>query len=426
MSDDPLPTAEVNWQQKLRRIGQTKMTEHDPVALDVEARADDRSSLKGGATFISVTGILTFTRHGDAVILTVLPSMTTRLPRCILRKDVVEGEMMKVLITGGAGFLGTRLARALLARGHMAGEAIRELTLVDLVAPSKYLQEDRRVDVRVGDLLSQCEALGGSGCDVIFHLAAATSAECEADFQLGMRSNLETTGALLESLRRPGSRPRFIFASSVAVFGSESDLPLPLVVRDDTLPVPQSSYGVQKFICEQLVSDYTRKNFIDGRTARLMTVAVRPGRPNGAASSFLSNIIREPLHGEPAICPVPEDTTVALASPGRTIEGLIAIAEANRDLLGGRTAVNLPSLTVRVGEMLRTLEEVGGHESRKLVRYEPDPRIESIVGGWPSAFDSDRARRLGLKPDPDFRSIVEEFVREDAGVSIHAAEGTMR
>jgi nucleoside-diphosphate-sugar epimerase len=333
---------------------------------------------------------------------------------------------MKILITGGGGFLGTRLARALLTRGYLAGKTIRKLTLADLVAPSGDLREDARVDTRVGDLLSQCEGLATSGYDAVFHLAAATSAECEADFQLGMRSNLETTGALLESLRRSGSRPRFIFASSVAVFGNEPDLPLPTVIHDDTLPVPQSSYGIQKFICEQLVSDYTRKNFIDGRIARLMTVAVRPGRPNGAASSFLSSIIREPLHGEPAICPVPEETAVAVASPGRTIDGLIAVAEASRDLLCGRTAVNLPSLTVRVGEMLQTLEEVGGRDRRMLVRYERDSRIEEIVGGWPSAFDSDRARRLGLKPDPDFRSIVQEFVREDAATAVRPTEGAAR
>jgi nucleoside-diphosphate-sugar epimerase len=331
---------------------------------------------------------------------------------------------MKVLITGGAGFLGTRLARALLTRGHLTGKTIRELTLTDLVPPPADLQADARVHTRVGDLLSQCEALGASDFEAVFHLSAATSAECEADFDLGMRSNLETTQALLESLRRSDSRPRFIFASSVAVFGSEPDLALPTVIRDDTLPVPQSSYGIQKFICEQLVSDYTRKNFIDGRTARLMTVAVRPGRPNGAASSFLSSIIREPLHGEPAICPVPEETAVALASPGRTIDGLIAVAEASRDLLGGRTAVNLPSLTVRVGDMLRTLEAVGGRDSRLLVRFERNPKIESIVGGWPSVFDGERARRLGLKPDPDFHSIVQQFVREDAAAATRLTERT--
>jgi nucleoside-diphosphate-sugar epimerase len=333
---------------------------------------------------------------------------------------------MKVLITGGAGFLGTRLARALLTRGHLSGKAIRELTLTDLVPPPADLQWDTRVHTRAGDLLPQCEALGTSGFETVFHLSAATSAECEADFQLGMRSNLETTQALLESIRHSVSRPRFIFASSVAVFGSEPHLTLPAIIRDDTLPVPQSSYGIQKFICEQLVSDYTRKNFIDGRTARLMTVAVRPGRPNGAASSFLSSIIREPLHGEPAICPVAEETAIALASPGRTIDGLIAVAEASRDLLGGRTAVNLPSLTVRVGDMLHTLEAVGGRESRLLVRFERDPRIEGIVGSWPSAFDSERARRLGLKPDPDFHSIVQQFIHEDAAIAAHLAERATR
>jgi nucleoside-diphosphate-sugar epimerase len=189
---------------------------------------------------------------------------------------------------------------------------------------------------------------------------------------------------------------------------------MPAFIRDNTLPIPQSSYGIQKLICEQLVADFTRKGFVDGRNVRLMTVTVRPGKPNGAASSFLSGIIREPLHGESAVCPVPLDTRVAVASPERTIQGLITVAEANRDSLGGRTSVNLPALTVRVSQMLQALETVGGPAARMLVRLEPDVAIHRIVGGWPSAFDSDRARRLGLQPDPDFRSIVEQFIRGDA------------
>ncbi|EEG07098.1 D-erythronate dehydrogenase [Pseudogulbenkiania ferrooxidans] len=319
---------------------------------------------------------------------------------------------MKLLITGGAGFIGARLARTLLARGELAGRAIERLVLADLVAAPDDLRADPRVQVRVGTVLELAEQLNGERFDGVFHLASAVSSECEADFELGLRSNLDSTRALLDALRAAGNAPRLVFSSSVAVFGSDPALPLPAVVRDDTLPTPQSSYGVQKFICEQLVADYTRKGFIDGRVARLMTVSVRPGRPNGAASSFLSGIIREPLAGQEAVCPVSPDTEVALASPANTIAGLIAVFEASREAFGGRTALNLPALTVRVQDMLDALESVGGSQARSLVRFVPDDTIARIVGSWPARFESPRGERLGLKADTDFRSIVEQYLRD--------------
>jgi nucleoside-diphosphate-sugar epimerase len=321
---------------------------------------------------------------------------------------------LKVLITGGAGFLGARLARQLLRNGQLGTQAIGELVVADLAAPPAELVADGRVRALTGSLIDQCAAVGASGFDVVFHLAAAVSAECEADFDLGMRSNLDTTRALLDALRRAGNVPRFIFASSLAVFGADPGLPMPRVVCADTLPTPQSSYGIQKFICEQLVADYTRKGFLDGRSVRLMTVVVRPGRPNGAASGFLSAMIREPANGQHSVCPVPAETMVALASPARTIEGLIAVAEASREALGGRTAINLPGLTVSVGEMLDALEAECGADARALVRFEPDAATARIVGGWPCAFDNSRAKGLGLDPDPDFISIVREFLKDRA------------
>lgn len=317
---------------------------------------------------------------------------------------------MKVLITGGSGFLGARLAGEILSRGELSGALIDELVLADLVSPPAEMLTNTRVRAFVGTLIDRCTEIRSQMFDVVFHLAAAVSAECEADFDLGLRSNLDSTRALLEALRSAGNSPRFILASSVAVFGSDPGLPLPEIIRDDTLPTPQSSYGIQKFICEQLVADYTRKGFIDGRSARLMTVVVRPGRPNGAASGFLSAIVREPLNGQEAVCPVSAETKVAIASPAHTITGLITVAEASRDAIGGRTAVNLPALTVSVGEMLEALEEVGGSDARKRVRFEPDAAIARIVGGWPAVIESARARRLGLLPDPDFISIVQQFL----------------
>jgi nucleoside-diphosphate-sugar epimerase len=190
---------------------------------------------------------------------------------------------------------------------------------------------------------------------------------------------------------------------------------MPRVIHDDTLPVPQTSYGIQKFVCEQLIADYSRRGLLDGRSARLMTVTVRPGRPNAAASGFLSSIIREPLNGQEAVCPVPTNTLVALASPQRTIEGLIVAAEATADAWGSRTAVNLPALTLRVGEMLDALEIAAGRATRDRVRFQQDPTISKMMLGWPAAFESARARRLGLSPDPDFLSIVRQYQKEQAG-----------
>ncbi|WP_062193294.1 D-erythronate dehydrogenase [Caldimonas taiwanensis] len=324
---------------------------------------------------------------------------------------------MKILITGGAGFLGARLARELLQRQCLRGQRIQRLVLADLAElHDPVLSADARVHMRVGDLLAQMPALMAEDFDAVFHLASAVSAECEADFDLGLRANLDTTRALLDACRaqsaRGGPVPLFVFSSSVAVYGSDPALPLPAEVDDRTLPTPQSSYGIHKFICEQLVADYTRKGYIDGRAARLMTVAVRPGPPNRAASSFLSSIVREPLAGLPAICPVAPDTEVALASPASTIAGLLTVAEASREDFAGRTALNLPALTVTVQQMLDALRDIGGQDALRCVRFQPDATIARIVGGWPSRFDSARARALGLSPDRDVHSIVRQYVRD--------------
>jgi D-erythronate 2-dehydrogenase len=236
----------------------------------------------------------------------------------------------KILITGGAGFLGSRLARTLLERGHLAGRPVSELAVADMMAPAAGITKDPRVRVYTGKLMDQVETLAEERFDTVFHLAAAVSGECEADLELGLHSNLDTTRALLDALRE-GGRPQVVFSSSIAVFGGDVDFPMPRVIHDDTVPVPQTSYGIQKFMCEQLVADYSRRGLIDGRSVRLMTVSVRPGKPNAAASGFMSGIVREPLNGQEAICPVPPDTLVALASPQRTMEGLLKAAEAPID-----------------------------------------------------------------------------------------------
>jgi nucleoside-diphosphate-sugar epimerase len=317
---------------------------------------------------------------------------------------------MKILITGGSGFLGARLARTLLARGGLTS-----VTLADRAPPPTDLLDDDRIRYLGGDLNEQLAqgVLPAPGTDVVYHLSAAVSGECEADFDLGMRNNLDATRALLEACRRLGTQPTFVYASSLAVFGNLPGQPLPALIEDMTLPTPQSSYGIQKFIGEQLVADYARKGFIHGRGVRLMTVSVRPGRPNGAASGFFSGMIREPLAGVKAAVPVPPETIVALASPARTIEGLLRAAETGDAQWGPLTALNLPSLRTTVGEMAQALERVAGPAATELLDWTPDPRILQLVRTWPGNVASARANALGLVADSDFETIVRDYIREN-------------
>ncbi len=327
---------------------------------------------------------------------------------------------MNILITGGSGFLGARLARTLLQQGSLsiagaAARGIERITLTDKAPPPDDLAADARVRHVGGDLLEllSSRTLPQAGTDVVFHLAAAVSGECEADFDLGMRSNFAATHALLENCRALGTRPTVVFASSLAVFGKQPGRPMPDPITDDTLPTPQSSYGIQKFIGEQLVADYARKGFLRGRSVRLMTVSVRPGRPNGAASGFLSGMIREPLAGVRAPVPVPADTPVALASPARTIEGIVRACEASDADWGLLTAMNLPSLRTSVGEMAAALEKVAGRDATALLDWTPDPAIQKLVSTWPGNVQWERARALGLAADASFEQVVRDYAREN-------------
>ncbi len=326
---------------------------------------------------------------------------------------------MKILVTGGAGFLGARLARTLLARGRLQGQSIERLVIADQFPAPPDLASDPRVEVRTGPLLSQCADLTQESLGGVFHLASAVSGECELDFELGLRSNLDSTRALLDALRAASGRsnaavPRVVFSSSVAVFGPDPAVPLPKIVQDHTLPAPQTSYGTHKLICEHLVADYTRKGFIDGRSARLMTVTVRPGRPNGAASSFFSGIIREPLAGEEAICPVSPEVSHPVSSPQRTVDGLIAVFEADREAFLGRLALNLPALNVTVAQMLDALERVAGSAVRQRVKFVRDERIAGIVANWPQGAQGERALRLGLTPEAHFDDIIRQYIHDCA------------
>ncbi len=321
---------------------------------------------------------------------------------------------MRIVITGGAGFLGTRLARAILARGALTdarGNArpVREIVLAD-VAPARDVG-DARVRVVSGDLADPAlvERAIGSDTDAIFHLAAVVSGQAEADFDIGMRVNLDATRTLLERCRRLTAPPKFIFASSLAVFGGTLSDPV-----EDTAPLtPKSSYGTQKAIGELLVYDMTRKGFIDGRSLRLPTVTVRPGKPNKAASSFASGIIREPLAAVEAVCPVAPKTRMWVSSPRAVVANLIIGHEAPASVFALTRSVNVPGLSVSVEEMVGALRRVAGDAVADRVKWQFDPAIDRIVSTWPARFAPKLGQALGMRGDADFDSIVRAYIDED-------------
>ncbi len=321
---------------------------------------------------------------------------------------------MQVLITGGAGLLGTRLARQLLERGTLADAQgkqapITGITLLDVVAASGF--DDPRIRVVVGDIADEktIASVLTAETQSVFHLAAIVSSQAEADFDLGMRINFDATRLILNQARKNGNCPRVVFTSSVAVFGGE----LPSRVPDTQVLTPQSSYGAQKVMGELLVSDYSRKGFIDGRALRMPTVCVRPGAPNKAASSFASGIIREPLNGIDAACPVAPETPLWLLSPRYAIESLIHGHDIDGGLFGSSRALSLSGLATTVKEMVAALERVAGSNVVKRIRWEQDPAIIRIVNSWPGNFETRRADAMGFQRDTDFDSIVRAYIEDE-------------
>ncbi len=319
---------------------------------------------------------------------------------------------MQVLIIGGAGMIGRRLAARLLADGSLAGKRLNGLTLFDTVEPEAPRGADIPVRCRQGDLSEAgvAERLLASRPEVIFHLAAVVSGEAETDFDKGYRVNLDATRGLFEAVRASGLTPRVVFTSSIAVFGA----PFPDPIPDDFHTTPLTSYGTQKAMGELLLADYSRREIFDGIGLRLPTIVVRPGKPNKAASSFFSGIIREPVAGLEAVCPVSPNLRHWMASPDAAVDFLVHAAGIDSARLRGRPNLTMPGLSITVGAMLAALGRVAGAEALQRVKMERDPFIEKIVSGWPSNFTAARARDLGFQADRNFDDIVRAHMAEVA------------
>ncbi|MBB2202768.1 D-erythronate dehydrogenase [Gluconacetobacter tumulisoli] len=321
---------------------------------------------------------------------------------------------MKILITGGTGFIGRKLTERLLKAGSLLIDGVRAEPIEQIVLLDPYpgagVVQDARVRLLTGSL-TDADIIGEAvrGVDLVWHFAAVVSSEAEADFDLGMQVNLHGLLMLLEALRREPGRPRLVYTSGFAVFGR----PMPELITDDVIPTPQSSYGMQKAVGELLVADYSRRGFIDGRAVRLPTISVRPGKPNKAASTFVSSIIREPLVGQSAVCPVKPETPVYILSPRRALEALERAMVLPDETVGPIRIIPLPGITLSVGDMVAALERRAGAKVAACIRWKYDPEIQRIVESWPSAVRADRAIALGFRGDTDFDSIIEAHIEDE-------------
>jgi D-erythronate 2-dehydrogenase len=323
---------------------------------------------------------------------------------------------MHILIIGAAGMIGRKLTAALVKAGELGGKKIDQFTLVDVVLP-QAVPFSGEVKVKVADLSVEVDAknLVSRRPDVIFHLAAIVSGEAEADFEKGYRINMDGMRYLLEAIRHEGMReaykPRVVFTSSIAVFGA----PFPDAISDEFFSTPLTSYGTQKAICELLLNDYSRKGFVDGVGIRLPTITVRPGKPNAAASGFFSNILREPLSGVEAVLPVSRDVRHWFASPRAAIGFLVHAAEMDTSKLGWRRSLSAPGLSATVGEEIEALRRVAGEKAVALIKEVPDPKIISMVDGWPKNFDARRAESLGFKAEKTMDEIIRAHIEDELG-----------
>lgn len=317
---------------------------------------------------------------------------------------------MNVLIIGGGGFLGQKLAQRLAAAGRLRNREITGMTLADIAVPAP-VPAPFTIETTTCDITDRAavDGLLAARFDVIFLLAAVVSSHAEAEFEVGMQVNLQGALNVLEAARLLDTAPVLVFTSSLAVFGGE----VPDPIRDWTIPNPQTSYGTQKAIGELLINDYSRRGFVDGRTLRLPTISVRPGRPNRAASSFMSSIIREPLNGEEAVCPVDPDFTHYYLSPRLCVQNLIRGAEIDAVDLGQNRTMTMPGRTLTIRQMIDAMTAVAGPNPAKLIRFEDDPAIRDIVTGWRFDYDPAKALALGLEADDSFEDNVRYYLEDD-------------
>jgi D-erythronate 2-dehydrogenase len=330
---------------------------------------------------------------------------------------------MHIMMTGAAGMVGRKLTARLVADGALAGKQITALSLLDIIAPPPPAGFSGRVETRAADLSTPGEAARSvqPRPDVIFHLAAIVSGEAEADFDKGYAVNLDGTRWLFEAIRQQGLRepyrPRVVFTSSIAVFGA----PFPDSIPDDFFTTPLTSYGTQKAVGELLLADYSRRGFLDGIGIRLPTICIRPGAPNKAASGFFSNILREPLVGQPAVLPVSEDVRHWHASPRAAVGFMLHAATIDLAPLGGRRTLSMPGLSGTVGEQIEALRRAAGDKAVALIRREPDPTIAKIVEGWAQRLDARRAEALGFRAETSFDEIIRAHVEDELGGRIPIA-----
>jgi nucleoside-diphosphate-sugar epimerase len=321
---------------------------------------------------------------------------------------------MKVLIIGGGGLVGQKLARALAARTTLRGAPISSLVLADVIDPAQVDApfEVQTVTCDIADPASVANVIDAD-TDVIYLLAAIVSGQAEEDMTLGYQINMMGTMNVLERCRAAASKPVVVFTSSIAVYGGEVADP----IIDDSFLNPQTSYGAQKAIGELLINDYSRKGIVDGRGFRLPTISVRPGKPNRAASGFMSSIFREPLNGQEAVCPVDPDFPHYYLSPRKCIENLIKGAEIPAQDLGKNRCMMMPGRMWTIGQMIEAMRNVCGPEPEKLIRWEEQPEILAIVKGWRFALRPEKALKRGLTADDSFEENIRYYLEDDKPVA---------
>jgi nucleoside-diphosphate-sugar epimerase len=322
---------------------------------------------------------------------------------------------MKVVITGGGGFLGKKLARRILQQGTLADadgrpQKVTELLLFDVAAASGPGLDDPRVKAMAGDIANRATVQSiVQGASTVFHFAAVVSAGAEADFDLGYRVNLEGTRNVLEGCRELGTNPRVVFTSSLAAYGGD----LPPAVTDDTALTPQTSYGSQKSIGEFLIRDYTRKGYLRGTAVRLPTICVRTGLPNKAASTWASSVVREPLTGVDVVCPVTPQTIMVVLSPRKTVDAFVRLHDLPADSFGPGRTLLLNGINVTARQLEQAVGKHAGNRKVGKVTWQHDPAIQKICDGWPQGIDGARARRLGFEIDQDLDEVVRNFIADD-------------